>query len=72
MVTDGRGRLFVRDGNNSCIHIFRVADGRHIGVTLQNGEQSIWKPFRMRWDEENSTLKVIQRKTEYYMNVVKA
>ena len=61
VTTDGRGHLFVCDGGNSCIQMFSVSDGKHLGALLKAGEEELGTPHLIRWCSRSSSLIVTQR-----------
>ena len=61
VTTDGRGHLFVCDGGNSCIQMFSVSDGKHLGALLKAGEEELGTPHLIGWCSRSSSLIVTHR-----------
>ena len=62
VTTDGRGHLFVCDGNpgNGCVQMFS-SGGRYLGYLLREGEADLGEPSLIRWNQETSSLVVAHR-----------
>ena len=62
VTTDGRGHLFVCDGNpgNGCVQMFS-SGGRYLGYLLREGEADLGEPSRIQWNQETSSLVVAHR-----------
>ena len=61
VTTDGRDHLFVCDSGNSCIQMFSVSDGKHLGALLKAGEEEMGTPHLIRWCFRSSSLIVTHR-----------
>ena len=56
ITTCGVGHLFVCDGNNHCVEMFSVADGKYLGAVLKQGKQSLGEPKKICWSEHTCSL----------------
>ena len=53
---DSNGHLFVSDYTKNCIYMFSVSDGQYVGCFLNNGDQGLEYPRRLRWAQTSSSL----------------
>ena len=63
ITADKHGRLFVRDEENKCIHIFSI-DGKFVTTLLREGEQGLGELNNICWSKELSGLIVVHRKDD--------
>ena len=73
IVSDGHGHLFVCDGENGCVHMLSMSDGRYLGRLIHPGELGHGvSPYWAAWSVEKSSLIVAHGKgSKRFISVVK-
>ena len=56
ITTDEKGRVFVCDTNNNCVHVVSAENGIYVGCLLKEGERNLGKPRLIRWSKRLSSL----------------
>ena len=73
IAVDGHGHLFVCDGENGCIHMLSVLDGKYLGCLFTQDELGLGaSPCWAAWSEETSSLIVAHAKgSKRFISVVR-
>ena len=73
VAADGHGHLFVCDGENGCVYMLSVSDGKYQGCLITKDELGIGtSPCWVVWSEETSSLIVAHAKeNKRFINVIK-
>ena len=61
VATDERGKIFVCDDGNGCVHVFSP-DGAYAGDLIRRGERGLGSPFKVSWSDKNRSLLVAHKK----------
>ena len=73
VVSDGCGHLFVCDGENGCVHLLSVSDGRYLRCLIDPGKLGHGSsPYWAAWLEETSSLiEAHAKESKRFISVVK-
>ena len=64
ITTDGKGRFFVCDTSNQCVHVFSDNDGEHLGILLKKEGGVIGVPHRIGWNHKSGLLVVTHKQDD--------
>ena len=73
IAADGHGHLFICDGENGCVHMLSVLDGRYLGCLITQDELGLGaSPCWAAWSEETASLIVAHAKgSKRFISVIK-